>query len=337
MEGYSGNYSLHDGGQAVGEVMFDGNGTPTLYAFDGFGASGLEWRSFPALSSGGYSAYTYDPQGSVVQPVTLYPSASGGPPSLRVRTSSSYDGFGLGVTAPADGSGMADPVDPVGFGGQHGYYHDYTTGLYLLTHRYYDAGAGRFVSRDALGYKGGINLYGFAGNNPINESDPSGFAPPTKGPFGEPITTSDLYTHHPDTNHPNLHYDYKIPADPNSANPNERKLREYRFDPQNNRWQEKQKSRKSAAARRYRAANLAVNAEERVLKGSMSKVNKANFYRTLFARWGQKILRYIPDVPGPLAVFDFIPSTLYDGSTSRRAYWQSKHPHQQYYEGVDGA
>jgi len=36
---------------------------------------------------------------------------------------------------------------------------------------------GRFVTRDPIGYKGGINLYGFAGNNPVNESDPSGFAP----------------------------------------------------------------------------------------------------------------------------------------------------------------
>jgi len=175
VEGYSGSYSLHDGGQSVGEVMFDGNGTPTLYAFDGFGASGLEWRSFPALSGGGYSAYTFDPQGNVVQPVTLYPGGNG-LSSLRVRTSSSYDGFGLGVTAPADGSGMADPVDPIGFGGQHGYYRDYT-GLYLLTHRYYDAGAGRFVNRDPIGYGGGMNLYGFAGNNPVNESDPSGFNP----------------------------------------------------------------------------------------------------------------------------------------------------------------
>ncbi len=61
-----------------------------------------------------------------------------------------------------------------GFGGQHGYYTDPETGLSLLTHRYYDAGAGRFVTRDPIGYRGGINLYGFAGNNPVNRMDPEG-------------------------------------------------------------------------------------------------------------------------------------------------------------------
>jgi len=107
----------------------------------------------------------------VVEPVTL--SYTGGSaPVLRVPTSSSYDGFGLGYTATADGSGREDPA--VGFGGQWGYYRDYTTGLYLLTHRYYDTGAGRFVTRDPIGYTGGINLYGFTGNNPVNESDPEG-------------------------------------------------------------------------------------------------------------------------------------------------------------------
>ncbi len=34
---------------------------------------------------------------------------------------------------------------------------------------------GRFVTRDPIGYKGGINLYGFCGNNPVNDSDPSGY------------------------------------------------------------------------------------------------------------------------------------------------------------------
>jgi len=136
------------------------------------------------------TAYTYDPQGSLVQPVTLYFNGSGGPSSLRVRTSS-YDGFGLGYTATADGSGREDPA--VGFGGQFGYYRDYT-GLYLLTHRYYDAGAGRFVTRDPIGYQGGINLYGFAGNNPVNRMDPLGLWSLYKAIYtGDGNATDDVY------------------------------------------------------------------------------------------------------------------------------------------------
>ena len=58
----------------------------------------------------------------------------------------------------------------------------------LLTHRYYDPNTGRFVTRDPIGYKGGINLYGFVGNNPVNRSDPSGFDP--DDPTGLPADTS---------------------------------------------------------------------------------------------------------------------------------------------------
>ena len=33
------------------------------------------------------------------------------------------------------------------------------------------------MTRDPIGYGGGINLYGFVGNNPVNRSDPSGYSP----------------------------------------------------------------------------------------------------------------------------------------------------------------
>jgi len=128
------------------------------------------------------------PQGSAVQPVTLY--LPGQPPFLKVRSSSAFDAFGsLRAAATAD---AADTFDPVGFGGQQGYYWDYT-GLYLLTHRYYDAGAGRFVTRDPIGYTGGINLYGFAGNNPVNESDPDG----TQAENGPNLLMPPLYDQNP--------------------------------------------------------------------------------------------------------------------------------------------
>ena len=120
--------------------------------------------------------------------MTLY--LPGQPPFLKVRSSSVFEAFGLGSTFDAD---TPDTLDPIGFGGQHGYYRDYTTGLYLLTHRYYDAGAGRFVTRDPIGYKGGINLYGFVGNNPVNESDPDG----TQAENGPNLLMPPLYDQNP--------------------------------------------------------------------------------------------------------------------------------------------
>jgi uncharacterized protein RhaS with RHS repeats len=45
----------------------------------------------------------------------------------------------------------------------------------LQGHRYYDPSTGTWLTRDPIGYAGGINLYAFCGNNPVNWSDPSGF------------------------------------------------------------------------------------------------------------------------------------------------------------------
>lgn len=48
---------------------------------------------------------------------------------------------------------------------------DAETGLYYYGYRYYDPLTGRWPSRDPIGEKGGINLYGFIGNNPANTFD----------------------------------------------------------------------------------------------------------------------------------------------------------------------
>lgn len=50
-------------------------------------------------------------------------------------------------------------------------------GLYYMRGRWYDPQAGRFIQDDPLGVDGSLNLYGFAGDDPINGSDPSGMDP----------------------------------------------------------------------------------------------------------------------------------------------------------------
>jgi RHS repeat-associated protein len=48
------------------------------------------------------------------------------------------------------------------------------TGLYFYRGRYYSPSLQRFISEDPIGIAGGINLYGYVGNNPIIYTDPFG-------------------------------------------------------------------------------------------------------------------------------------------------------------------
>lgn len=58
---------------------------------------------------------------------------------------------------------------------------DGETGLYYMRNRYYYAALGRFLSEDPIGIAGGINPYAYAGDNPVNVTDPYGLAPCNNG------------------------------------------------------------------------------------------------------------------------------------------------------------
>ena len=100
-----------------------------------------------------------------------------------------YDGFGQQLGSIASVTGLqasAAGSEMIGFGGQFGCWTDNetsmnTTGTPLrrfpwvwMGHREYDPSACRFLTRDPIGYDGGINLYAYCGNNPIMFADPSG-------------------------------------------------------------------------------------------------------------------------------------------------------------------
>jgi RHS repeat-associated protein len=51
---------------------------------------------------------------------------------------------------------------------------DSETGLYYYRARYYDPSSGRFISRDPIGFNGGINQYAYVRNNPLKYIDPRG-------------------------------------------------------------------------------------------------------------------------------------------------------------------
>lgn len=53
---------------------------------------------------------------------------------------------------------------------------DEETDLYYYGHRYYSAEMGRWINKDPIGETGGLNLYGFVGNNPVNLNDYLGWS-----------------------------------------------------------------------------------------------------------------------------------------------------------------
>jgi RHS repeat-associated protein len=65
---------------------------------------------------------------------------------------------------------------PFTFSGEYGVMQE-PNGLYYMRARYYDPQIGRFISEDPIRFAGGdVNLYAYAGNNPVNFVDPFGLA-----------------------------------------------------------------------------------------------------------------------------------------------------------------
>ena len=55
-----------------------------------------------------------------------------------------------------------------------GQYYDVETGLHYNWHRYYDPVTGRYWTPDPIGLDGGLNVYAYAGNDPVDFIDPLG-------------------------------------------------------------------------------------------------------------------------------------------------------------------
>jgi RHS repeat-associated protein len=74
---------------------------------------------------------------------------------------------------------MGGPEDRYGYAGAWGYQtHDFPSGdpipFVHVGARYYDPASGRFLQRDPIGIRGGLNVYLYLGNQPTMGADPSG-------------------------------------------------------------------------------------------------------------------------------------------------------------------
>ena len=110
------------------------------------------------IASSYFVAYGYDGNKNVTDVVPFCTSYS-----HRYE----YDAFG-NETSSKTGFG---PYNPFRFSSE---YVDNETGWSAYKYRYYSPQIGRFLSRDPIAERGGLNLYGFVGNNPLCRTDQFG-------------------------------------------------------------------------------------------------------------------------------------------------------------------
>jgi RHS repeat-associated protein len=217
-----GSVTVSTAGVPSGQFAYATLATPvTLAANTGYclmtqeTSGGDQWYDYNGTSitlngdaSGSLSVYAYN----TVPPVYVAPSSSGesyGPVNLQYSKASNFSHSYY----HADGNGNVRVVMSSAQGYQGSYLYDpygnvtYTydvlsppntyrfaskelhanSGLYYYGFRFYDPNLQRWLNRDPIEEEGGINLYQFCGNDPIDYFDPLGLDRPAPGFYGVPF------------------------------------------------------------------------------------------------------------------------------------------------------
>ena len=149
------------------------------------GVGGVAW-----LQTGAAQSYSYGTgSGEVHVPLADHMGnvrhyyqfkASGSKVTGQLVASYEYDAFGRevrawGLNTPATNQPPGLPASRPW--ADHLPFHyssklrDVDSGFNYYGYRFYDPGAGRWLNRDPIGERGGLNLYGMVGNNPVSRVD----------------------------------------------------------------------------------------------------------------------------------------------------------------------
>jgi RHS repeat-associated protein len=151
------------------EVSGTINGNPLeQYVWHPFYVDAPVLRDYDATTSGSPTRYyyTFDANYNVTAVTT-----NAGSPAERYY----YNPYGAPTFLSSSFSPLSGNQSAIGNAVTYtGRQFDAECGLYFYRNRYFHAGFGGFLSRDPLGYIGGLTLYGYADSNPVANADPFG-------------------------------------------------------------------------------------------------------------------------------------------------------------------
>lgn len=173
--GYDGQgRQVRQSGPGATTTRFIWDGSDLIFKLDSLGSRLAYWTFYPGTGLPQSVGFTpgdstlYYVTDALNNTVALLKDSSA---TYQVYTQFRYGPFGDSLAVTGSNANLGHLRYKSAF-------YDGHTRFYRMGVRLYDPDIGRFISEDPLGLSAGVNQYAFAGNDPVNQWDPSGMCPP---------------------------------------------------------------------------------------------------------------------------------------------------------------